>query len=85
MAKLHNHHRNFDEGLVDNIPAERIEQPDNRFNCLSSIDAASEGSMQFSAVLTMGWSAIASSSQPVPCRDSYSRSNHDPNTSKQQC
>jgi len=31
--------------------------------------------MQFAAVLPMGWSAIAGSSQPVPCSNSNSNSN----------
>jgi len=59
-------------GHSSSIPKVLIEQPDNSFNHLSSIFAATEASMQFSAVLPMGGSAIASSSQPIPCHDSNS-------------
>jgi len=71
MAQPHNDRGSFHEGFLDYIPEGLIEQPDNSFNRLSSIVAATEASMRFSAVLT----AIASSSQPVPHSDSNSNSN----------
>jgi len=71
MAQPHNDQGSFDENLLDYIPEELIEQPNNSFNRLSSFVAATEASMRFSAVLP----AIASSSQPVPCSDSNSNSN----------
>jgi hypothetical protein len=49
-----------------------IEQPYNPFIYLPNIVAATEASMQFSAVLSMGGSAIASGSQPIPCSDTNS-------------
>jgi len=70
-AQPHNDQGSFDEDFLDYVPEELIEQPDNSFNRLSSFVAATEASMQFSAVLP----AIASSSQPVPCSDSNSNSN----------
>ena len=73
MAQPHNNQGSFDEEFLDYVLEELIEQPDNSFNRLSSFVAATEASMRFSAVLPMGGSAIASSSQPVPC--SYSNSN----------
>ena len=45
-------------------------------DCLSSFVAATEASLRFSAVLPMCRSAIASSSQPVPCSNSNSYSNN---------
>jgi hypothetical protein len=71
MAQPHDNEGSFDERLLDYIPEELIEQPDNSFNRLSSFVAATEASMQFTAVLP----AIASSSQPVSCSDSNSDSN----------
>ena len=71
MAQPHNDQGSFDENLLDYVPEELIEQPNNSFNRLSSFVAATEASMQFSAVLP----AIASSSQPVPHSDSNSNSN----------
>jgi len=71
MAQPDNDQGSFDEDFLDYIPEELIEQPDNSFNRHSSFVAATEASMQFSAVLP----AIASSSQPVPCSDSNSNSN----------
>jgi len=47
----------------------------NSFNRLGSFVAATEASMQFSAVLSIGGSAISSSSQPIPCSDSNSNNN----------
>jgi len=75
MAQPHNNQGSFDGDLLDYIPEELIEQPDNSFHPLSSFVAATEASMRFSAVLPMGGSAIASSSQPVPCSNSNSNSN----------
>jgi hypothetical protein len=66
----------LDEDFPHNVTGEQIEQPDNSFNRLSSFIAATEPSMQFSAVLPVGGSAIASSSQPVPCSNSNSNSNN---------
>jgi len=74
MAQPHNNQGSFDEDFLDYIPEELIEQPDNSFNHLSNFVAATEASMRFSAVLPMGGSAIASSSQPVPCSNSNSNS-----------
>jgi len=71
MAQPHNDQGSFDEDFLDYVPEELIEQPDNSFNRLSSFVAATEASMQFSAVLP----AIASSSQPISCSDSNSNSN----------
>jgi len=75
MAQPHNDQGSFDENFLDYIPEELIEQPHHSFNCLSSFVAATESSMRFSAVLPMGGSAIASSSQPVPCSNSNSNRN----------
>jgi hypothetical protein len=72
MAQPHNDQGSFDEDFLDYVPEELIEQPDDSFNRLSSFVAATEACMRFSAVLPMGGSAIASSSQPVPCSDSNS-------------
>jgi len=66
IAQPYNNLGSFDEVFVDYVPEELIEQPDNSFNHLSSFIAATEASMQFSAGLPMGRSAIASSRQPVP-------------------
>jgi hypothetical protein len=75
IAQPHNNLGSFDGNIVDYVPEKLIDQPDNSFNSLSSFVAATEASMPFSAVLPMGWSAIASSSQPVPCSNSNSNSN----------
>jgi len=75
MSQPHKHQGSFDEDFFDYVLEELIEQRDNSFNRLGSFVAATEASMYFSAVLPMGGSAIASSSQPVPCRDSTSNSN----------
>jgi len=71
MAQHHNDQGSFDQDFLDYIAEELREQPDNSFNHLSSLVAATEASMRFSAVLP----AIASSSQPVPCSDSNSNGN----------
>jgi len=72
MAKPHNHQLSSDEDFLDYLPEELLQQPDNSFNHLTSPVVATEARMPFSAVLPMGWSAIASSSQPVPCSNSNS-------------
>jgi hypothetical protein len=58
MAQPHNDQGSFDEGFLDYVPEELIEQPDKSFNRLRSFVAATEASMRFSAVLP----AIGSSS-----------------------
>jgi hypothetical protein len=70
-AQLHNDKGRFHEDFLAYIPEELIEQPDNSCNPLSSLVAATEASMPFSA----GLPAIASSSQPVPCSNSNSNNN----------
>jgi len=75
MAQHHHDQGSFDENFIDYISEERIEHPDNSFHHLSSVVAATEASMRFSAVLPKGGFAIASSSQPVPCSNSNSNSN----------
>ena len=72
MAQPHNDQASIGEDFLDYVPEELIEQPDNSFNHLSSFVAATDASMRFLAVLP----AIASSSQPVPCSNSNSTSNH---------
>jgi len=74
IAQPHNDQGSFDENFIDYVPEELKEQPFNSVNHLSSFVAATEASMPFSAVLPMGGSAIASSSQPVPSSDSNSNS-----------
>ena len=74
MEQPHNDQGSLDMDFLDYIPEELIEQPDNSFNRLSSFVAATEASMRFSAVLPMGGSAIASSSEPVPSSNSNSNS-----------
>jgi len=74
MVQPYNDQHSNDEGFLNSIPEEPIEQSDNCFNNLSSFVAGTEGSMRFSAILTMGQSAIASSNQPIPCSDSNSNS-----------
>jgi len=75
MAQPDNDQGSFVEDFLNHIPEELIEQRNNSFNCLSSLVAATEASMRFSAVLPMGRCAIASRSQPVPCGNSNSNSN----------
>jgi len=55
--------------MVDNACTDIFRHPDNSCNHLSSFVAATEVSKQFSAVLPIGGSAIAISSQPIPCSD----------------
>jgi len=63
------------EDFLDYIPQELREQSNNSCNHLSSFVAATEASMQFSTVLPIGGSAIASSSRPLPCSISNTNSN----------
>ena len=76
MPQPHNDQGNFDQDFLHYVPEELLEQRDNSFNCHSSFVATSEASMQFSAILPIHGSAIASSSQPVPCSNSNSNSNN---------
>ena len=75
MAQHHKDQGGLDEDFLGYIPEALKEHPNNSFNGLSSYVAASKGSMQFSAVLPMGHSAITSSSQPVHWSNSNSNSN----------
>ena len=75
MAQPHNDQGSFDEDFLDYVPEELIQLPNNSFNYLISFVAATEDSMRFSAILPMGGSAIASSSQSVPCSNRNSNSN----------
>jgi hypothetical protein len=70
MAQPNNIEGSVYVDLLDYIPKVQIELPDDCCNCLSRFVAATEASQQFSAFLTNGSSAIASSSHPVPCTDS---------------
>jgi len=76
MAQPLNDQGSFHEDFLDYVPEELREHPDNSLNCLSSFVAATAPSIRFSAVLPMGGSAIASSSQPIPCSESNSNNNH---------
>jgi len=75
MAQPGNNQGSFDEELLDYILQKQIEQPDNSFNHLSCFVVATEASVRFSAILSMERSAIASSSQLIPCSNSNSNSN----------
>jgi len=76
MAQPHNDQGSFDEDFLDYVPEELVDQPDNSFSHLSMFVTATESSMWVSAVLPMGGSAIACSSQPIPCSGPNSNSNH---------
>jgi len=76
MALPHHDHGSINEDFLDYVMEELIGQPNNSFNHLSSFVATTEASLGISAVLPMGGSAIASSSQPIPCSDSNSNSNN---------
>jgi len=76
MAQPHNDRGSIDENFLDYILEKLIERPDTSSNGLSSFAAATEASMRFSADLPIGGTAIASSSQPVPCINSDSNSNN---------
>jgi len=75
MAQRNIDQHGFDGDFLQYLPEELIEQPNNSFNHLTSFVAATEASKQFAAVPPMGGSAIASSSQPIPCSNSNSNSN----------
>jgi hypothetical protein len=75
MAQPHNNHGSVEHNFNAHILWELIEQPDDSFNYLSSFIADIETCMRFSAILTMGGSAIASSSQSIPCHNSNTNSN----------
>jgi len=75
MVQPYNNQGRNHVDFLDYVPEELIELPGNSFNCLCRFVAATEASMGFSGVLPMGWSAISSSSQPVPCRDSNGNNN----------
>jgi len=72
MAQPYNNLGSFNEDFFDFIPEKLIEQPNNSFNHHSSFVAAMEANIQFSAVLPMEWSAIASRSWPITGSDSIS-------------
>jgi hypothetical protein len=61
-AQSHNNQGSFTEDILEYVPEMLILQPYNSGNCLCSFVPATDASMQFSAVLSMGGSAIASSS-----------------------
>ena len=75
MAQPQNDQGSFDQDFLDYVLEELIEQPDNSFYYLSSFVAATAASMQFSAVLSMGGSALACSRQSITCSDSHCNSN----------
>jgi len=75
MAQPSNNRSSIDEYFLDYVVEELIERPDNSFKRLSGCVAVTEASRQFSPVFPMGGSAIASSSQPVPCTNSNHNSN----------
>jgi len=79
MAQHNNNQESFHEDFLDYVQEELIELPDNSFDSLSSFVADAEASMQCSAILPMGRSAIASSSQRVPYSNSNSNSNSSSN------
>jgi hypothetical protein len=76
IAQPQNDQGNFDKNFLEYVPEEQMEQPNNSFNRLSSFVAATEATMLFSAVLSLGGSTISSSSQPIPNSDSNSYSNN---------
>jgi hypothetical protein len=47
MAQSHNNQGSIEQVLLNYVPEELIEQPDNPFDCLSSIVAAAIASMRF--------------------------------------
>jgi len=66
MGHPHNNEGIFNEDYFASIPGELIGHPNKLFNHHSRFVAAMEASILFSAVLPIGGSAIASSSQPIP-------------------
>jgi len=75
MAQPQNDQGSFDANFNDYIPGELLEHPDNSDHRLRTFVAATEASMGFSPALPMAESAVASSSQPIPCSNSNSNSN----------
>ena len=75
MAEPPDNWGSIDKHCLHYVPEELIGQHEKSFNHLSSFVAAAEPSIRFPAVLHMSGSAIASSSQPIPCCDSNSNSN----------
>jgi hypothetical protein len=65
MAQPYNDHGSFDHNFLDYVLEVLKEQPNNAFNHVRSLVAATEATMTFSAVEPMGWSAIARSRQRV--------------------
>jgi hypothetical protein len=76
MAQPENSQGSCDKDFFDYIPEDLIEQSGNTFHCHCSFVAATEVSMQFSAVLPMSRAAISRSSLPIPCSNSNSNSNN---------
>ena len=62
MAKPRNNQGTLYDDFLDYVLEELIQQPDDSFNRLSSFVAATDASIQFSAILPIGGSTIASSS-----------------------
>ena len=75
MAQRHNYRGSCDKHFLDYIAEELIKQPNNSFNPLRIFVPTTEASLQFTDVLPMGRSAIASSCRPVPCINSNSNCN----------
>ena len=75
MAQCHNNQGSCDEDFIQYVPEELIEQSDNSFNHITNCVAATEHSMRLTAVLQIGWLAIASCSEADPCSDSNSNRN----------
>jgi len=65
-AQPHNDQGSVEEDFFDYILEELIEQPDNSFTLLSSLVAATEASMRFSAVLPIGGSSVSNGSRFGP-------------------
>jgi len=76
MGQPPNDQSSYDEDFLNYVLKELIEQLEIFSSCLNSFVAATEASMRFSAVLHMGGTAIASSSQPVRCSNSNCNSNN---------
>jgi hypothetical protein len=72
MVQPHENLGSIHENLFYFIPEKLIEQSNKTFKHHSSFVAAMEANMHFSAVLPLGWSAIASSSCPITNNDSIS-------------
>jgi hypothetical protein len=70
MAQPHNNPGSCGDDFLDYVPEVLIEQFDDSFNALISFVATTEATTKCLAVLPIGGSAIASSSQHVPSSDS---------------